>query len=354
MNDKVKILVVDDSIAYRQILLTVIGKITDAECIGTAASGQIALRKIATLQPDLVLLDVVMPEMDGVAILQQIRQSYSTLQVIMLSGFDMNHVKQTLFSLQLGVLDIIAKPNAASVEQGISELVKYLQPFIYLIQTKKYASQSRGQQTQTGSLPIASSVEQTKRGKYDLCVIGISTGGPEALDQLVPQLDARLPCPIIIVQHMPPSFTASLAQKLDAETSLQVREVKDGEKLSTGHIYIAQGGKHLVLRAALDGSFYLAISDMLPVNNCKPSVDVLFRSVATVFKGKVLAIVMTGMGRDGTDGVRLLKQKGAVCLIQDEASSVVWGMPKSVYEAGLADEVIPLSQLGARITTLVL
>lgn len=360
MNDKVKILVVDDSITYRQILLTVIDKISDAECIGTAASGQIALRKIAMLQPDLVLLDVVMPDMDGVATLQQLKQDYPAVEAIMISSFNMNNAKQTLRSLQIGALDFIAKPTAASPEQGINELVKYLQPFIDLIQTKKYASLSRSQQTVVPpkviapQLPPVVTANKTSKGKYDLCVIGISTGGPKALDQLVSQLDVRLPCPIIIVQHMPPLFTESLAQKLNEETRLQVSEVKGGEKLSAGHIYIAQGGKHLVLRESLDGGFYLAVNDTPPVNNCRPSVDVLFRSVAAIFKGKVLAIVMTGMGRDGTDGVRLLKRNGAKCIIQDEASSIVWGMPGSVHEAGLADEIVPLDQLSARIATLIL
>lgn len=349
MNDKVKILIVDDSITYRQILLAVIDKMTDAECVGTAASGQIALRKMLILQPDLVLLDVVMPDMDGVATLQQLKQDYPAMEAIMISSFDMNTTKQTLRSLQIGALDFIAKPSTASAEQGISELVKYLQPFIHLIQTKKYASLSR----QVG-YACTTSPSKAYKGKFDLCVIGISTGGPKALDELIPQLNASLPCPIIIVQHMPATFTESLAEKLNEETSLQVSEVKGGEKLSAGHIYIAQGGKHLVLREASDGNFYLAINDTPPVNNCRPSVDVLFRSVAAVFKGKVLAIVMTGMGRDGTDGVRMLKRNGAKCIIQDEASSIVWGMAGSVYEAGLADEVVPLCQLGARIAALVL
>jgi two-component system, chemotaxis family, protein-glutamate methylesterase/glutaminase len=359
MNDKIKVLVVDDDITYRQILLTVIDRIADAECIGTAASGQIALRKSAVLQPDLVLLERVMPDMDGIATLRQLKQEHPAVEVIVMSNINKDNTKQTLRSLQIGALDFITKPTITHAEQGINELVNYLQPFIHLIQTKKYAAFSCGQEVIVSPKyspqplpPIA--LDNIKKGQYDLCVIGISTGGPKALDQLVPQLDARLPCPIIIVQHMPPLFTEALAQKLNEETQLQVSEVKGDEKLSAGHIYIAQGGKHLVLRESLDGSFYLAINDMPPVNNCRPSVDVLFRSVAEVFNGKVLAIIMTGMGCDGTDGVRLLKHNKAKCLIQDEASSIVWGMPRSVHDAGLADEIVPLSQLGARIAALVL
>lgn len=162
-----------------------------------------------------------------------------------------------------------------------------------------------------------------------------------------------MPCPIII-QHMPPILTESLAAKLNNETSLQVSEAKGGEKLSAGHIYIAPSGKHLILRKQLDGSFCLNVNETPPVNNCRPSVDVLFRSVASTFNGKVLAVVMTGMGCDGTDSVRMLKKNSCKCLIQDEDSSIVWGMPGSVFSAGLADEVLPLNQLGNRINQLIL
>jgi two-component system chemotaxis response regulator CheB len=366
MNDKVKILIVDDSISYRQIMLTVIDKITDAECVGTAASGQIALRKIDVLQPDLVLLDVVMPDMDGVETLRQIKQRHPTVEAIMMSSFDMNTTKATLRSLQIGALDFVAKPKASSPESGIAELVKYLQPLIHLVQTKKYATFSRHPYAEIApkKMPLATVIQSSsvdivassrrRKGKFDLLVIGISTGGPKALDQLIPKLDKALSCPVIIVQHMPPLFTESLAMKLNQETTLQVSEAKGGEKLTAGHIYIAPGGKHLILSTQMDGSFYLEVNEMPPVNNCRPSVDVLFRSVAKNFKGYVLAVVMTGMGRDGTEGVRLLKRNGSKCIVQDENSSVVWGMPGSVFEAGLADEVVPLNQLGHRINQLIL
>ncbi len=346
MNDKVTVLVVDDSITYRQILVSIIEKISEAESVGTASSGAIALRKIAALLPDLVLLDVDMPNMDGVAILQQIKQSYPTVEVILISDFALDDTKKMLNSLQINVLAFVAKPSDANV------LVRYLQPFIHLLQTRKYAVLGQ-HQPRTITRVKTPQNEPIKKADYDLCVIGVSTGGPEALDQLIPQLDNNLPCPIIIVQHMPPNFTHALAEKLNSLTRLQVLEARGGETLKSGYIYIAQGGKHLVLRTALEGGFYLAANDAPPVHHCKPSVDVLFRSVAAVFTGKVLAIVMTGMGRDGTDGVRMLKTKGCRCLVQDEASSVVWGMPKSVYEAGLADEVLPLKQLGVRISALV-
>lgn len=370
MNHKVKILVVDDSITYRQILMTVIDRIADAECIGTAASGQIALRKANTLQPDLVLLDVVMPDMDGVETLRQIKQAHPDMEAIMISSFDMDNAKETLRSLEIGALDFIAKPKTASAEEGINELAKYLQPLIHLVETKKYASLSRHAKApaikKTVAAPLsASAVSSTRepialrthdrrQKKIDLIAIGISTGGPKALDYLVPRLNAALPCPVVIVQHMPPMFTESLAAKLDATTALKVAEAKGGEKLSSGHIYIAQGGKHLVIKEKLNDGFYLALNENPPVNNCRPAVDVLFRSVATTFKGRVLAVVMTGMGRDGTEGVKMLKRNDCHCIAQDEASSVVWGMPGSVVASGLANEVVPLEQLADKINQLAL
>jgi len=356
MNERIKILVVDDSISYRQIMQRVIANIPDAECVATAASGPIALRKIQELQPDLVLLDMVMPDMDGVATLQRIKQHYPAVEAIMISSFDMGNAKETLRSLQIGALDFIAKPKTNPPEQGIDEWVQYLRPLVDLLQTKKLAR--FGQEKPFPARPektIASDQRpippRMNHKQIDLIVIGISTGGPKALDQLMPQLPAGLPCPIIIVQHMPPMFTESLAMKLNEESALQVKEATGGEALTAGRVYIAPGGRHLTVEAR-NGGFYLAVNETPPVNNCRPSVDVLFQSVASVFSGNVLAVVMTGMGRDGTEGVRALKQKGAKCLVQDQASSIVWGMPGSVHEAGLADEVLALKQLGARITEL--
>jgi two-component system chemotaxis response regulator CheB len=371
MSDKVKILVIDDSITYRQIMVAVIEKISDAECIGTAASGQIALRKISLMQPDLVLLDAVMPEMDGVETLQEIKQRHPAIEAIMISSFEMNNAKETLRSLQIGALDFVAKPKVSKPEDGIAELVKYLQPLVHLVQTKKYATFSRRDYTNkpasTKEAPVilpATPVIKTEtpritsqrliKSRFDLCVIGVSTGGPKALDELIPRLNPAMPCPIIIVQHMPPMFTESLAMKLNDGTSLQVSEAKGGEELTARHVYIAPGGKHLVLRKRMEGRYCLALNETPPVNNCRPSVDVLFRSVAATFQGNVLAVVMTGMGRDGTEGVRMLKRNGNKCIVQDQHSSIVWGMPGSVYEAGLADEVVSLAQLGNRINQLIL
>lgn len=365
MGDKVKILVVDDSITYRQILITVIERIGDAECVGTAASGAIALHKVKALCPDLLFLDVVMPDMDGVETLQRAKQIRPDIEAIMVSSFELHSAKETLRSLQIGALDFVAKPRADSPETSIAELVQYLRPLIHLVQTKKYASVSRQSQhtsfASVGKLPTRTpspakpSLSPTVNviGGVDLILIGVSTGGPKALSQMIPKLPSSLPCPVLIVQHLPPMFTESMAMKLNAESPLRVSEAQGGEIVAPGHVFIAPGGKHLIIERRREGGFCLAVNESPPVNNCRPSVDVLFHSVADVFKGSVLAVIMTGMGRDGTEGVRRLKHRTRTCrcLIQDEMSSVVWGMPGSVFEAGLADEVLPLDLLSARIIT---
>lgn len=334
----IKVLIVDDNISYRQFFVSAVEKLLNTDCLGTATTEQIAIRKCALLCPDLILLNMALP--NSVQLLQEIKD---TAVSVMVYDVDISHIKQQLTLKQLKVLSCFTKPSL--IHDEIIATVNYLQPFIELLHTRKYAL---FKSKETVSKPIT-----VYAAKYELCLIGISTGGPEALDYLVPRLNAELPCPIIIVQHMPPNFTEGLARKLNTDSRLTVSEVKGGEKLTAGHVYIAQGGKHLLLEKANDG-FYLVIADTPPVNNCKPAVDVLFHSVAKVFTGRVLAIIMTGMGRDGTEGVRALKQQRCRCLVQDQASSVVWGMPRSVYEAGLADEVVPLQQLTQRINALVL
>jgi len=356
MNDKVNVLIVDDSVVFRRIMSDVLDSISIASCVGTAASGKIALRKADTLKPDLLLLDVVMPEMDGVETLMQIKKSHPNIQAIMISGFDMHNAKATLESLEIGALDFISKPAGKNQVVNSALLKTQLFPLIELLAIRK-----RGNSTpNTRFTPKAPTIVSPRytttpiTKNIGLVVIGVSTGGPKALDQMIPKIDPTINCPILIVQHMPPLFTESLANKLQQKTSLKVSEVQGGETIEAGHIYIARGGKHLLLRKDFKGNLILGLNENPPVNNCRPSVDVLFRSVAGVFNGGILAVIMTGMGRDGTEGLKMLKRKGCICLIQDKESSVVWGMPGSVYEAGLANEIVPLDKLGQRISEWVL
>ncbi len=354
MNDRIKVLIVDDSAIYRQILSEVIGKISDAECIGTAASGKIALRKVESLRPDLVLLDIVMPELDGVETLCKIKQAHPEIQAVMISKFDMDNAKATLKSLDVGALDFVAKPADGNSDVGAERLKNRLTSLIDLVIVKKFTGRiSALQKAPPASVSPRYRVSPADKKSPALILIGVSTGGPKALARLVPAIGTSVSCPILVVQHMPPLFTKSLAEKLQQKTALKVVEAKNGEAIQPKTVYIAPGGRHMLLREKYQqGDLYLAISDTPPVNNCRPSADVLFRSVAGAVNSNILAVIMTGMGRDGTEGIRMLKRKGCRCLIQDEASSVVWGMPGSIHEAGLADEVLPLDQLGRRITEL--
>jgi len=355
MNDKVDVLIVDDSVVFRRIMSNILESISIANCVGTAASGKIALRKVESLKPDLLLLDVVMPEMDGVQTLTQIKKSHPHIKAIMISGFDMQNAKATLESLEIGALDFIPKPTGKNPTVNSALLKTQLFPLIELLVLEKRGYCNKKTEITSKPAVVSSRYTVSPIAKdIGLVVIGVSTGGPKALDQMLPNIDPAINCPILIVQHMPPLFTESLAKKLQQKTHLKVNEVQGGERLEAGHIYIAQGGKHLLLRKDFKNNFILVLNENPPVNNCRPSVDVLFRSVAGIFEGGILAIIMTGMGRDGTEGLKMLKRKGSICLIQDKASSVVWGMPGSVYEAGLANEVVPLDKLGQRINELIL
>lgn len=353
MSDKVRVMVVDDTITYRQILSNVVKLLPNAELVGTASSGKTALMKIKSLKPDLVFLDVMMPEMDGIETLQHMKRINPSVQVVMVSGFDMANAKATLDSLENGALDFVGKPKAKDMQDGIEQLKESLEPLVEVVlqKTNKKATSVVSPTVVRPPIAIPRNIEK-KAGKYDLLLMGISTGGPNALQKLFESIKDKLDCPVLIVQHMPPMFTKSLADRLSSLSSMEIVEAEDNQLAEKGKVYIAPGGKHMVLREKIGSNYQIKIIDSPPVNHCKPAVDVLFRSAAS-FKGvNMLCVIMTGMGRDGTDGVRAVKRKGNYCIIQDEASSVVWGMPGSVYGESLADEVIALDKLGKRIIEL--
>lgn len=356
MSEVVRVMVVDDTITFRQILSKVVNLLPGAELAGTASSGNTALMKLPSMKPDLILLDVMMPGMDGLETLLHIKETNPEIDVVMISAFNMDNAKATLSSLEQGALDFISKPVGQGPEEGVATLKSALTPIINILADKKRRQTSTPtaipSSSRADSIPKQKTV-QKKEGKVDIVVIGISTGGPNALQKLIPKIKSDISCPVLIVQHMPPLFTQSLAERLQKiAPQLTVNEAANNEVPKAGHVYIAPGGKHMVLRKRM-GSFSLAITDSAPVNHCKPSVDVLFQSVANHAGVNVLSVIMTGMGRDGTEGVKMLKQMGANCIIQDEETSVVWGMPGSVYDADLADEVLSLDAISDRINQVV-
>ncbi len=375
MPEALKVLIVDDTVTYRQIISSVLADIPDTNIVGTASNGKIALSRIAASPPDLVLLDVSMPVMDGLETLKAIREEYADVDVVMVSGIDRGNANLTMRALSLGALDFIAKPVGGTPEESLALLKKSLGPIVSLVKTRKYSRQARklsfGESKRTESeqarsftsffhpeeefpRPAPTDSDVPRRPKRIQAVgIGVSTGGPNALQKIIPLLDSGIPVPILAVQHMPPTFTLSLAERLDRDSQVQVEEARDGSIAEPGRMYIAPGGRHMVVRSESGGRSGLGIIDSPPVNSCRPSVDVLFRSMAMVYGGNMLAVILTGMGRDGAAGVGAIRRRGGYCIVQDEATSVVWGMPQAVVEMKDADEILPIDRIARRIMEIV-
>ncbi|MBU3917331.1 chemotaxis response regulator protein-glutamate methylesterase [bacterium] len=377
MTDTLKVLIADDSIVYRKLLSDIINQHNDIELIGVAPHGGIALSKIELKKPDLVLLDIAMPEMDGLEIMKIIKQKYANTDVIFISGMNRENAEITVKALEMGALDFIPKPQTDSPQNSIKELTSALTPLLNLAKTRKYTRQAKNPslrpidsdkegktlfdrekptvlktvlKERTTTLKLA---EKREIPKIDVIAIGVSTGGPNALNRIIPQLQADLPTPIFVVQHMPPTFTASLAERLNSISGITVVEAQAEMIIENATVYIAPGGRHMIVRKDSSGKFAIGITDSAPVHNCRPSVDVLFRSLAMIYGKNILSVILTGMGSDGTLGVAAIRRQGGYCLIQDEASSVVWGMPGAVMEAGDADEILDLDLLSKRINDVV-
>jgi two-component system chemotaxis response regulator CheB len=344
---KKRILIVDDSVVVRKVLSEVLSQDPDLEVAGTAGNGHIGLAKFASLQPDLILLDVEMPEMDGLAALAELRKLDAHVPIVMFSTLTEGGAATTLSALSLGASDYCTKPsNTGSLAESTDTLKTELIPKIRAL-CKLGTSLPHQRKI---APPVAIPAIKLPR-KLEIVAIGASTGGPNALAEVIPRISAGFPVPIVIVQHMPAVFTQLLAQRLSSQSSIPVHEAADREKLVPGHAWIAPGGFHMVLAGGTDG-VQIRLAKTPPENFCRPAVDVLFRSVAQVYGAKALAVVLTGMGSDGLLGSRSIRQAGGDVILQDEDSSVVWGMPGSIYAAGVSDQVYPLSQIAPQISRL--
>lgn len=340
----IRVLVVDDSTVVRRLLAEIIGAEPDMEVVGTAADGRLAMAKLDQVNPDLVTLDVEMPEMNGLETLAAIRKVRPRLPVIMCSTVTQPAAAATLDALSLGASDYVTKPTGAgtrkeAIGQLRDDLIAKIRFFVRgTLQLPLPAPAAAAPKVRPAVVP----------GRVGVVAIGVSTGGPNALQALVPTLGLDLPVPVLVVQHMPPTFTRLLAERLCNVRGGKVEEAVAGTVAQPGHVYIAPGDFHLTI-ARRDGKLILDLSKDPPENSCRPAVDPLFRSVAECFGGKAVGVVLTGMGRDGASGCEHLRERGAQILAQDEASSVVWGMPGLVARKGLADEVLPLHQVGPEI-----
>ena len=337
---KIRIVIVDDSAFMRKIIADILVADPDIEIVGKARDGNEAMDVIRSLQPDVVTLDIEMPGKSGIEVLGEI-MNFKPIPVVMVSSLAKYGADVTLQALDMGAVDFVTKPSG-----NIStDMVRIAAELISKVKAASRASVrgstakriSRFQEAAVVQPPIS----REARLKPELLVVASSTGGPMALQQVIPELSRDFPIPVLIVQHMPPKFTTSLAQRLNERSNLNVTEACDEMPIRKGNAIIAPGGYHMIVEKK-GKELVCRLTETPPVRSVRPSADVLFTSVSEVTEGNVIALVLTGMGKDGLDGVRLLRRKGAYVIAESRETSVIFGMPGAVIEAGLADEVLPL------------
>ncbi|MBI1317508.1 MAG: chemotaxis-specific protein-glutamate methyltransferase CheB [Candidatus Hydrogenedens sp.] len=360
MSTELNVMVVDDSALYRHILTTAVAAIPGCTVAATAPNGAIALQKMERTRPDLVLLDCEMPVLGGLETLTEIRRRFPETVVVMVSGVNQNAAAVTFEALNRGAIEFIPKPEGATAAASEALLRERLRHVCGVSAALSHSVSSStkaegGSRAKSGaaspSADGAKALRANTPARVDAVVIGISTGGPNALAKLLPLLPARLGVPVLIVQHMPPYFTSCLAKSLGKHSAMPVLEGVDGAEVQPDQIVLAPGGHHMALRR--DGrKLRIALNEDAPVKNCRPAVDVLFRSAAEHYGANALAIVMTGMGDDGCDGARVLRARGARCITQSRETCVIYGMPRALVDAGLSDESLPIEGLADRIAAL--
>jgi two-component system chemotaxis response regulator CheB len=343
---KVRVLHIDDSAVMRSLLRMVLEPQPSIEITATASSGQEGLATFERIHPDLVLLDIEMPGMNGLEVLSSIRRVNRRVPVIMCSTLTSRGARITIEALSRGATDYVTKPGAQhSVREGVATLSRELLPKIFAL----FPPESHHAVAPACNPESRPALPPTSPLPPKLLVIGVSTGGPAALEVLLPKIPATFPLPVPIVQHMPRLFTGLLAERLNGLCPLRVREAAPDSRAEPGVIDIARGDWHLEITRELR----LRLNQNEQENFCRPSVDVLFRSAAQVCAGRVLGVILTGMGSDGLAGSRVIRAAGGVILAQDAASSVVWGMPGAVAHAGLANKILSLDTIATEILRIV-
>jgi two-component system chemotaxis response regulator CheB len=338
---KIRVLVVDDAVVVRKLVSDELAADPALEVAGTAANGKIALAKLTQVNPDLVILDVEMPELDGLATLRELRKTHPKLPVLMFSALTEAGAKATLDALALGATDYFTKPSSATPGAALQVIRAELIPRI-----KALCHAAVPPAVPPSAAAAPSRAPGTAR--VEAVVIASSTGGPNALAELFHALPRDLPVPVLLVQHMPPMFTRLLAERLTAQSGLPVEEGRSGGPIRPGHAWVAPGDYHMT--AVRAGTHVAVMTNQdPPENSCRPAADVLFRSAARAYGAGTLAVVLTGMGQDGLRGCQVIKEAGGQILAQDETTSVVWGMPGFVAKAGLADKVLPLGEIGPEL-----
>lgn len=365
---RIRVLVTDDTALYRRAISDILSTLEDVEVVGAAFDGEDCLGMAEKLKPDLITLDIQMPRRDGLSTLEELRKRGVLSEVVMVCSETIESANQTLQALRMGALDLVLKPIGPDNAANRRDLEQHLRRHLQTVRFKK------SRRPQRSLLPTLDSASKTNVGPRDIssipkasatldrpfvgsgtpkCIcIGVSTGGPQSLTTLVKGLPDDLNIPVFIVQHMPPMFTRSLAEHLNNSTKLSVSEAVDGEIAKANHIYIAPGGKQMKVERNL-ANVQIRVTDDPPIGACKPSVDYLFQSIDACYGRETLAIIMTGMGSDGLAGCKKLHATGARILAQNEATCVVYGMPRQIAENGLAHEILPLDMFANRIINLV-
>jgi two-component system chemotaxis response regulator CheB len=343
MAEKSKVLVVDDSFLMRRIISDIVNSDPALEVVGKAKDGEDAIEKIISLEPDVVTLDVNLPVKDGIEVLEEIMKKKPT-RVIMLSAYTRSGASATMRALELGAVDFIAKPTG-EISLGLDKLKNEIISKIKLaanIDLEKYLS--------TFKRPsLAPGISELRPiGIKKLVIIGASTGGPKAILDIMQSIPADLPAAFLIVQHMPKGFTLSFAERIAWQSGLKAKEAEEGDIVSAGRVFVAPAGYHMVLDASKEKLKIKLMQGEL-VNFVRPSIDVTIFSAIELFQEDVIAIILTGMGKDGVEGARRIKERGGKVIVQDEGTSVIWGMPKLIAKAGLADEVLPLNEIAGAL-----
>ena len=356
-----RVMVVDDSTVFRQAMSRILATIPDVEVVATAANGHAALQRLKVSPVDVMTLDVEMPGLGGLETLAELAKTTpAPCEVVMVSGATLKGAETTVKALELGAYDFVSKPANGSAAANEQSLRAQLVPIISALKARHLMRGHGGPRPALRAIPAPPPIAprpsplggcgdlHAHHHPVHLVAIGISTGGPAALAQLVPMFPAHFPVPIVLVQHMPPGFTASLALSLARKSALKVVEATHGTRLAPGHLYIAPGGSQMRLADRPTGHV-LEVTDDAPENNCKPSVDYLFRSVAEHYGPRAVGVIMTGMGSDGVAGLRLMRDAGAYVLAQDAETSTVHGMPGEAIKAGVVHETLALDKIACRL-----
>ena len=354
MSESIRVMLCDDSSTMRRLIKTALKKEPRLQVIFEAKHGREAVDNLATAKPDVVVMDIEMPVMDGIDATKAIRQRSATLPIVMFSSLTAKGAEATLDALSAGANDFAMKPAAAGhIDIALRKLQSDLIP--KLLQHVASASRKPGQTSRSSSSTTAIGQRTTSPvpasptfAPSKIVAIGVSTGGPDALVKLLSGIPKSFPVPILITQHMPPVFTTLLAERLSSQSGHQVVEAKNGELVKPGRVLLAPGDFHMTVRKS-GPQMVVHLNQDAKENACRPAVDPLFRSIAECYRKTATAVVLTGMGSDGALGSKAIKSNGGRIVIQDEPTSVVWGMPGKVFSTGLADSVLPLSQIAAEL-----